>query len=165
MANVHRTPNLEDLEDYKKFLETMCRIIIHYPPSDFSHQSSGRLIDTIILGVPVSAPKDTALATTAMRYGNASIYNFYDSDSIVEQLKPELKFSERTSLERPTWEVFVRKMQEISDCGRKHRKQTSIKYVVFCYLMLASYFPIWVCRGFGLNSWKLFLWRVKKRFF
>jgi len=156
MTNVHRTPKLENMGDYKNFLETMCRIIVHYPPSDFSHQSSGRLIDGIFLGIPVSVPKDTALATTAVQYGNASLYDFYDFESIVKQLKPALEFSETTSEEKPTWEVFVRKVQKISDYGKENRTQTSIKHVIFCYLMLALYFPIWVCRGFGPNSWKLF---------
>jgi hypothetical protein len=114
--------------------------------------------------MPVSVPNSTALATTAMHYGNASIYDFFELDSIVKQLLPELIFSTTTSQELPTWKFFVNKMQLISDLGQEDRKSTGLLYVVVAHLMIAFYFPFWALRGFGLNSWRLFLWRVEQRF-
>ena len=163
MKNVSRTSQFRDISDYRAFLEKIDRVIIHYPPSDFSHQSSGRLIDSIFLKIPVCVPSETALATTAENYGNSSIYSFYDQSSLVKQLQPDLQLSPSTLKLNPDWDNFVEGMHRLSEPSYQRTEFTRLKTLKLGRFMLFLYAPYWVARGFGLNSWKLFFWRIKQK--
>ena len=163
MKNVFRTSQFQDIQEYRAFLEKMNRVIIHYPPKDFSHQSSGRLIDSIFLKISVCVPSETALATTAKYYGNSSLYSFDDQNSLIKQLQPDLQFSADNSKENPDWDHFVQGMRKLSEPINQIRESTFPKGLIFGRFMLYLYFPYWVTRGFGLNSWKLFFWRLQQK--
>ncbi len=163
--NIELTPGFLSEEEYKIFYDNIDQCVILYSPEDFSHQSSGRLYDCVTLGIPVSVPIGTSMAGQVADYGKFRIFDFYSSQEIRKEFDHSIEFSPELGSRSISKQNFNRNITQmfINENARPIQRKFITNFLI--RIIWYAFGLYWLCRGFGLKSWKIIFWKIKERFF